>query len=211
MELLSFLIGVDNLRKLMVMLGLGLFVFGLIYPIQKTLELKESQIKYIELKNIDSINISNLTSDVNNLSEIIKLNDSKLKSLSKSKDSLLKLNFTDPVKFNLESIIKEINLIKEKDEQSVKGAKQRLTEIQSAEVKTQTLQKTIDNLTDFINSYHTARWIMMLAGIGFFIIGIWGWIKSQKESDKLKGIEIDIKQEELKKLRRENGRGTGNP
>lgn len=204
MDVFSLLSGIDSLRKLAVILGVILMGFGVLYPIQKTLELKSKQILLEEAQKLNSVELNNINKELIQAEEVIKSHKFKLSKLNLQKDSLLKCNFTESAKYIINSLQNEITFFQTKDEELTSNIKQRTLNVENTFIKSETLAAEIVNIESFISKYNCARWVCVLLGGFLFINGILKWNTSQKESDRLKNIEIQIKSEELKKLQREN-------
>lgn len=203
MEIFSLLFGVDNLRKLAVMLGLTLIGLGGLYPLYKSMELKTMQIKFEQAKKIDSLEVKNLEKDVNKCELIINSNTPKLKKLKSLEDSLLKEKLTEDVKFRINLVNEEIKNRTTNDEALIKDLKTKYLKIEKTKINTVGLEKEIQNLNNFLNKYFLAQLFFVALGLFLFVTGMLKWNRSQKESDRLKDIEIKIKEEELIKIRKE--------
>lgn len=203
MEILSLLSGIDNLRKLAVVLGLILIGFGTLFPLQKNLELKDKEIKLEQARKLDSTEVKNLESEVNKSTLFIKTNNENLDKLNHQIDSLLQLKLDEPIKFRINLLNEEIKSIELKNETLIKDEKSKYLQIEKTIISTESLRKEICNLNSFINKYIAVQITFIILGLFLFITGMLKWKKSQEESDNLKNIEIDIKKEELKKIQKE--------
>lgn len=204
MEFFSLISGIDSLRKFAVILGTILIGFGTLFPLQKKLELQDKKINLEKSRQLDSTAIKNLEAEVNKSEQIISINNSKLKKIKTYKDSLLKKSLSEEVKFKINLINEDIKGVEQKNEAIVKDLKDKLFQIQTSKISTESLQKEICNLDSFIKWYHGFQAIFVLLGGVLFYFGIKKWHQSQKESDNLKDIEIKIKQQELIKITKEN-------
>lgn len=204
MEFFSLISGIDSLRKFAVILGTILIGFGTLFPLQKKLELQDKKINLEKSRQLDSTAIKNLEAEVNKSEQIVSINNSKLKKIKTYKDSLLKKSLTEEVKFKINLINEDIKGVEQKNEAIVKDLKDKLFQIQTSKISTESLQKEICNLDSFIKWYHGFQAIFVLLGGVLFYFGIKKWHQSQKESDNLKDIEIKIKQQELIKITKEN-------
>lgn len=204
MEFFSLISGIDSLRKFAVILGTVLIGFGTLFPLQKKLELQDKKINLEKSRQLDSTAIKNLEAEVNKSEQIISINNSKLKKIKTYKDSLLKKPLSEEVKFKINLINEDIKGVEQKNEAIVKDLKNKLFQIQTSKITTESLQKEIYNLDSFINWYHGFQAIFVLLGAVLFYFGIKKWHQSQKESDNLKDIEIKIKEQELIKITKEN-------
>lgn len=204
MEFFSLISGIDSLRKFAVILGTILIGFGTLFPLQKKLELQDKKINLEKSRQLDSTAIKNLEAEVNKSEQIISINNSKLKKIKTYKDSLLKKSLSEEVKFKINLINEDIKGVEQKNEAIVKDLKDKLFQIQTSKISTESLQKEICNLDSFIKWYHGFQAIFVLLGGVLFYFGIKKWHQSQKESDNLKDIEIKIKEQELIKITKQN-------
>jgi hypothetical protein len=205
MELLSLLSGADNLRRLLVILGLILVVSGTIYPLQRWLELKEKEIKIEEVFNVNTMELEELKNEVDKTALVIASNSAKNKKLSAQRDSLLKCEITENVKDKLRAINSELDLLDIKDEKILSGEKSRVLELQKKHYANDSLRKEISNLSLFIVIYWIFGFSVIIIGICLLVSGFRKWKKSQEESDRLKTLEADIKEQELLRIKKENG------
>jgi len=204
MELVSSLMGVDSLRKLLVFMGLSLIAIGFLYPIQRNLELKNKQIALSEAKRLDSIELINIRKDIETCEAISKKNTIKVNRYIKQRDSLLQGKLDENSKFKINFLQTEIAALNSSDVISIKDYKEKLNRIETTKVKVQSLEKEICNLEDFINCYQKFGYAFMIGGVILLCKGLYNWKRSQKDSDELVTMEVQIKKEELKKLQREN-------
>lgn len=204
MEFFSLISGIDSLRKFAVILGTILIGFGTLFPLQKKLELQDKKINLEKSRQLDSTAIKNLEAEVNKSEQIISINNSKLKKIKTYKDSLLKKSLSEEVKFKINLINEDIKGVEQKNEAIVRDLKDKLFQIQTSKINTESLLKEICNLDSFIKWYHGFQAVFVLLGGVLFYFGIKKWHQSQKESDNLKDIEIKIKEQELIKITKEN-------
>lgn len=204
MDPLSLLSGTSNLRRLSVIVGILLVLFGFIYPFQKGMELQEKI-------NLTNESLGNLKDGAKYLSDHLtpicansRKFDSKIVSLNLKRDSLLKSELNDNTKFLIKVYIDEISKIQTASDSEQLSYFSKFYKLQENTNKAIRLKSDIKLLSD---SQTTLSWLCLICcAIGglLFSSGIYKWIESQKKLELLDDIGISIKQEELKKLQLEN-------
>lgn len=204
MDLLSLISGTNNLRRLSVIVGILLILFGVIYPFQKGMELQEKI-------NLTNESLGNLKDGAKYLSDHLtticansRKFDSKIVSLKLTKDSLLKRELNDNTKFLIKVYIDEISKIQTESDSEQLSYFSKFYKFQENTNKAIRLKSDIKLLSDSQTKLNWLSLICCVIGGLLFGSGIYKWIESQKKLELLNDIEISIKQEELKKLELEN-------
>jgi|GEM_PF-3251747 hypothetical protein len=205
MEFLSILAGLDNLRKLAVILGLGLLAMGTLYPLQKTMQLNEKKIKIDELNKLNDIEVNDIRAHIKSFTEIEEKHSEKIKKIKSEIDSLFKLSLNDEIKFRITFLQNEVNECQKQDELELKVLREKTTLVGKSDIKKETLADEAANLEAYISIYKIVEVIAVILGIFFLIYGLINWKKSENDSDELKRIQIQIQKEELKKIQNANG------
>lgn len=207
MDTISQLFGIDSLKRLSFVVGVLLMGFGFLYPIQKIKELDNRTILLSESSNINHQNIEQLEKEANFADTIvadIKTSVIKYKSI---RDSIINIglhgNLTESQKFLINYLVPEINRQEDRANSFAKNISVKLSSVQIHYIKINTVIKQLENLEKDIKLYEKLEWSFIGVGVTLFLYGFVSLSISQNENDKLKKIEMEIKTEELRLLKKQ--------
>ncbi|MBY0485741.1 MAG: hypothetical protein K2P85_00900 [Flavobacteriaceae bacterium] len=185
MELSSlFSWNTDNLFKFLFINGIVLVVISLFYPLQKQQELELEKIKYDQKVELINLKICKLKNEVESFNSTSKTIEIKIDSLKKmTKDSKISNSIKD-LKIQFNSTFSRISKAKDK------------LDIEDLNIKSD--KSKIDVLVKHAEEYRQYSTWFFRGGLISFFIGLfgWGWMTYVNEN---------FKNEELKKIRKENG------
>ena len=185
-------------HRILVILGLALAIGGYIYPLQKKIELENKKVNFLEQSKIDSLELTYIVKDVNEIEAFISTHQKESKELREIQETLA------PTSPKFQEIEKTIGEFKHNDLILIEKQRDKVFELEKKEIKLESLSQSIENTNKFISRYFWFQWGAILIGLLLLYFGLQRWNKSEKQSISIVDTEIEIKKQELEKLIREN-------
>lgn len=182
MEISSLLPNSDNIYKFLFMGGIFMIVFSFLYPLEKRQKIEIETISLKESVAIQTFDMSRLKNRIDSMKKELEPTIKKLENAKKIPD-MAQRNAA------IEAIKKQYN-------QDFDISKQREIELKINQISNHYASKKIMLLEEHIESFKVFQHFFLIIGPFFVILGLFGWFKAVRISEKIQKMQsIKIERE----------------